>query len=154
MQVKVGDKAPHFEGIDQFGKKISLDTIKEDYIALYFYPKDNTPGCINQACNIRDNLSSLKKHNIKVIGVSADNERSHTRFTEKYDLTFSLLPDTDKKIIHDYSIWGEKNFMGRIFDGIHRRTYVIGKERTILGIITKPKTKMHSEEILEIIKNN
>lgn len=154
MQIKVGDKAPHFEGIDQFGKRISLETIKEDYIALYFYPRDNTPSCTMQACNLRDNLSELKKYKVRVIGVSADNERSHARFTEKYALPFSLLPDTEKKIIHDYSIWGEKKFMGRIFDGIHRRTFVIGKERTILGIITKPKTKTHSEEILEIIKNN
>lgn len=154
MQIKVGVQAPHFEGIDQFGKKISLDTIKEDYIALYFYPKDNTPSCTTQACNLRDNLSDLKKHKVKVIGVSGDNERSHSRFTEKYALTFSLLADTSKKIIHDYSIWGEKKFMGRIFDGIHRRTFVIGKDRTIIGIITKPKTKNHAEEILEIIKNN
>lgn len=148
--LKVGDKAPDFSVKDQSGNEVSLSDYKGKKVVIYFYPKDNTPGCTAQACNIRDNYSDLKKEGVVVLGVSADSESSHQKFIDKFDLPFTLLADVDKKMLNDYGVWGEKKFMGRVYDGIHRTTFVLDDSHTILGIIEKPKTKDHTREILEV----
>lgn len=148
--LKVGDKAPDFSVKDQSGNEIKLSDYAGKRVVVYFYPKDNTPGCTAQACNIRDNYSDLEKEGIIILGVSADSEVSHEKFINKFDLPFTLLADVDKKMLNDYGVWGEKKFMGRIYDGIHRTTFLMDESHTIIGIIEKPKTKDHSREILEV----
>jgi thioredoxin-dependent peroxiredoxin len=138
-----GDKAPDFNSVDQDGKKISLKDFSGKKLVLYFYPKDDTPGCTAQACNLRDNYEFMKKQGFEVVGVSADNEAKHRKFIEKYDLPFRLIADVDKEVCKAYGIWGEKKFMGKTFDGIHRTTFVIGKNGIIEEIITKVDTKNH-----------
>lgn len=150
--LKKGDQAPNFSGVDQENKTISLNDFKGKKVALYFYPKDSTPGCTVQACNLRDNYSSLLNEGIQVIGVSADTVTSHKNFASKQELPFPLIADTEKSIITAYGIWGPKKFMGRTYDGIHRTTFLISEDQKILGIIDKPKTKDHAAEILEILK--
>jgi peroxiredoxin Q/BCP len=152
MKLKAGDKAPSIEAADQFGNKISLDEYKGKKVILYFYPKDDTPGCTAEACSLRDGNSILLENGFKIIGVSADNAKSHVKFTEKYNLPFPLIPDTDKKIIQDYGVWGRKKFMGREFDGIIRTTFVIGEDGTILKVFDKVDTKDHTNQILSEIK--
>ena len=147
--LKEGDQAPHFEGIDQDGNPVAMDDFKGQKIALYFYPKDNTPGCTKQACNLRDNYSTLQDENYAVVGVSADSTKSHKKFEQKYDLPFPLIADTEKKIIHDYGVWGEKKFMGRKYDGIHRITFLISEDRKIEKVIDRVKTKDHTAQILD-----
>lgn len=146
--LKVGDKAPNFEGLDQNGNRVTMDDFEGQKIALYFYPKDNTPGCTKQACNLRDNYTELQSNNYAVVGVSADSTTSHKKFEQKYNLPFPLIADTDKKIINDYGVWGEKKFMGRKFDGIHRVTFIIDENRNIENIIDRVKTKDHTAQIL------
>lgn len=148
--LKEGDKAPAFKGTDQNGNKISLAALKGKKVILYFYPHDNTPTCTDQACNLRDNYQLLLKEGFTVIGVSTDSEKSHQKFARKYDLPFPLLPDEDQQIVNAYGVWGEKKFMGRIFDGIHRTTFLINEKGIIEKIIDKPHSKTHAEEILEI----
>ena len=131
-------------------KKIRLKDLRGQHVVLYFYPKDNTPGCTMQACNIRDNYSAIQDKGIRIFGVSADTEKKHQNFIAKYDLPFPLLADTEREMIEQYGVWGEKKFMGRTFDGIHRTTFVLDENHTIKGIIEKPKTKDHTREILEI----
>src|SRR5690606_41053424 len=118
-ELKTGDNAPLFSGLDQNGNKISLSDFNGKKVVLYFYPKDNTPGCTAQACNLRDNETILLKKGIAVIGVSADSVLSHSKFSEKYALKFPLIADTDKVILNQYGVWGEKKFMGKTYDGIH-----------------------------------
>ncbi len=148
--LKVGDQAPDFSVKDQSGNEIKLSDYAGKRVVIYFYPKDNTPGCTAQACNIRDNYSDLEKEGIVILGVSADSEASHEKFINKFDLPFTLLADVDKKMLNDYGVWGEKKFMGRVYDGIHRTTFIMDESHTIVGIIEKPKTKDHSREILEV----
>ena len=148
--LKVGDQAPDFSVKDQSGNEIKLSDYVGKRVVIYFYPKDNTPGCTAQACNIRDNYSDLEKEGIVILGVSADSEASHQKFIDKFDLPFALLADVDKKMLNDYGVWGEKKFMGRVYDGIHRTTFIIDESHVIVGIIEKPKTKDHSREILEV----
>ena len=150
--LKIGDVAPIFSGQDQNEQTISLDNYKGKKVVLYFYPKDDTPGCTAQACNLRDNHEDLLKSGIQVVGVSADSIRSHVKFTEKYHLPFPLIADENKEIIQQYGVWGEKKFMGKVYDGIHRTTFLINEEGIIVGIIDKPNTKNHTEEILTIFK--
>ncbi|SHM25725.1 peroxiredoxin Q/BCP [Chitinophaga jiangningensis] len=150
--LKEGDKAPVFKGKDQHGKTVSLTDFKGKRVVLYFYPKDMTPGCTAQACNLRDNYSDLLKKGYAVVGVSTDSEQSHQKFIEKYELPFTLLADEDKKIVNQYGVWGEKKMMGKTYDGIHRTTFLINGEGVIDHIIKKPDTKNHTEEILEIWK--
>ena len=152
MQLKVGDKAPDFSGKDQNGKTIQLSDFSGKKIAIYFYPKDNTPGCTVQACNLRDNDAALTKAGIQIIGVSADSSASHVKFIDKFSLPFPLIADEDKTIIQQFSVWGPKKFMGKEYDGIHRTTFIIDENKTIIGIIEKPKTKEHAEEILALLK--
>lgn len=153
-QLKIGDKAPSFSGSDQNNNMISLDDFKGKKIALYFYPKDNTPGCTNQACNLRDNYSELLQAGIQVIGISADSVKSHLKFADKYSLPFPLIADVDKSIINAYGVWGPKTFLGRLYEGIRRLTFLIDENQTIIGIIEKPRTKHHTEEILNFFKEN
>ena len=146
--LKVGDKAPDFKTTDQNGEAISLGDFAGSKLVIYFYPKDSTPGCTTQACNLRDNYDLLLSKGYKVVGVSADSAKRHQNFIEKNSLPFPLLMDEDKKIINDFGVWGEKKFMGKIYDGIHRTTFVIDDKGTIEEIIEKVKTKEHTAQIL------
>jgi peroxiredoxin Q/BCP len=152
--LKIGDQAPKFEAKNQLGEIIKSTDFQGKKWAIYFYPKDLTPGCTTQACNIRDNYYILKEKGISIIGVSMDDERLHQRFIDKFDLPFPLISDIDKKVIELFGVWGTKKFMGKVYDGIHRTTFIINEKNIIIGIIEKPKTKVHSEEILEIFENN
>ncbi|CAN5480198.1 thioredoxin-dependent thiol peroxidase [soil metagenome] len=147
--LKAGDKAPDFKAKDQNGKIVSLKEFAGKKLVLYFYPKDNTPTCTVEACNLRDNYSALKKKGYAILGVSADEEKKHLKFIEKFDLPFPLLADVDMKVIKAYDIWGTKQFMGRIFDGINRTTFVIDEKGKIEKVITDVKSKNHTEQILE-----
>jgi peroxiredoxin Q/BCP len=146
--LKPGDNAPDFTAKDQNGNNVSLSDYKGKKVILYFYPKDLTPGCTTQACNFRDNASLLKEKGFEVVGVSADDEKKHQKFIEKHDLNFTLLADTDKKVIQDYGVWGEKKFMGKVYDGIHRESFVIDENGKIEHVINKVKTKEATEQIL------
>ncbi len=145
--LKKGDMAPAFEGTDQNGKQHLLNDFKGNKLILYFYPKDDTPGCTAEACNLRDNYDNLMKKGYKVVGVSADNQGKHQKFAEKYSLPFPLLADTDKVILNAYGVWGPKKFMGKTYDGIHRVTFVIDEQGVIEEVITKVETKDHTRQI-------
>jgi peroxiredoxin Q/BCP len=149
--LKEGDNAPDFSGIDQNGKKITLADFKGKKLVLYFYPKDDTSGCTEEACNLRDNYDGLKKQGIEIIGVSADDEKSHQKFIQKNNLPFRLISDTDKSIIHKYGVWGKKSIFGKTFDGILRTTFIIDKTGRIEKIISKVDTGRHTEQILKSI---
>lgn len=151
--LEVGDKAPKFKGKDQEGNSISLNDYKGKKVVLYFYPKDMTPGCTTQSCNLRDNYDDLLSKGFEVIGVSADDEKKHTKFVEKYNLPFRLIADVDKEIINAFGVWGPKKFMGKEYDGIHRTTFIIGEDGVIEEVIKKVKTKEHSEQVLEWYNN-
>ena len=144
----IGKKAPAFQSVTFSGDKIKLSDFLGQYTAVYFYPKDNTPGCTNQACNLQDNLRELKKHDIQVIGISPDGNTSHEKFATKYDLSFPLIADADHKIIEKYGVWGEKKNYGKTYMGLHRTTFLIDPKGKIVHVFTKPKTKEHAEEIL------
>jgi peroxiredoxin Q/BCP len=145
--LKVGDKAPSFSGKDQLGNTVKLSDFKDKKLVLYFYPKDNTPGCTAQACNLTDNYTLLLKNGYTVVGVSPDNLNAHQKFSQQYKLPFPILPDPELKIIKRYGVWGEKQLYGRKFMGLHRTTFII-ENGVITRIIKKPKTKEHAEEIL------
>lgn len=149
MPLAIGDKAPAFSGIDQNEKKFSLKDLKGKKVILYFYPKDDTPGCTAESCNLRDNWSQLKKKGYEIVGVSADDAKSHKKFADKYDLNFTLIADTDKKVIEAYGVWGEKSMYGKKYMGIIRTTFVINEKGKIEKIFDKVDTKNHSEQILE-----
>lgn len=147
--LKAGDKAPAFTGLDQNGNKVSLKDYKGKKVILYFYPKDDTPGCTAQACNLRDNYADLRKEGYEVIGVSVDSGKSHKKFEEKYNLPFTLITDEEKKIVNKYGVYGEKKFMGRTFMGTIRTTFIIDENGIIEHVISKPKTKEHAAQIRE-----
>lgn len=147
--LKIGDKAPDFKGIVIDGSEIELLKLRGKKVVLYFYPKDNTPGCTSQACNLRDNYENLIKNGFIVLGVSTDNQKSHKRFTEKYQLPFPLIADVDMEIIKNYGVWGKKKFMGKDYDGIIRTTFIISETGMIEDIITQVKTKDHANQILK-----
>ena len=147
-----GKKAPAFKGLDQNGNKISIADFKGKKIILYFYPKDDTPGCTAQACNLRDNYSALLKKGFAVVGVSTDAVKTHKKFETKYELPFPLIADEDKKIVEQYGVWGEKKFMCKTYMGITRTTFLIDEAGKIIKIIEKPDTKNHTEEILAALK--
>jgi len=149
MELKVGDEAPDWVGRDEEGKEISLAQFKGKKLVLYFYPKDNTPTCTVQACNLRDERQVLKDNGYEVVGVSADGERKHQNFINKFELNFPLVADTEKELIKAYGVWGWKKFMGREYEGIIRTTFVIDEQGMIEKIINKVKAKQHSEQILE-----
>lgn len=148
--LKEGDKAPDFKGSDQDGNVISLKDFKGKKLVVFFYPKDNTPGCTAEACNLRDNYAALKKAGYAIVGISADDEKNHKKFIDKYKLPFPLIADVDRKIIEAYDVWGEKKFMGKVYDGIARTTFVIDEKGKIEKVISKVDTKNHTEQILEI----
>ena len=147
-----GDKAPDFTAIDQFGNTISLNDYKGSKLVFYFYPKDNTPGCTAEACNLRDNYEALLEKGFKIIGVSKDSEKSHINFSKKYDLPFPLIPDTDLEIIKNYGVWGPKKMAGREYEGVYRTTYVIDEQGIVENVFSKVKTKDHTNQILEAYK--
>lgn len=147
--LKEGDQAPGFEGKDQNGKTVKLSDFSGKKLVIYFYPKDMTPGCTTQACNLGDNYQKFKSEGYEILGVSADTEKRHQKFIEKYKLPFSLIADTEKEVINVFGVWGPKKFMGREFDGIHRTTFVINEKGVIDKIIRKVKTKEHATQILE-----
>ena len=150
MTLKEGDKAPAFSSTDQNGNAVSLKDFKGKKVVLYFYPKDDTPGCTAEACNLRDNFSDLKKKSIVILGVSTDSVKSHKKFEDKYSLPFTLVADEDKKIVNDYGLWGEKKFMGRTYMGTIRATFLINEQGKIDHIIEKVDTKNHTAQILEL----
>ena len=152
IYINVGDSAPDFIAGTQEGKIIKLADFKGKKLILYFYPKDNTPGCTAEACNLRDNFQILKEQGFEIIGVSPDNEISHQKFSSKYDLPFELIADTDKKILKDYGVWGEKKMFGKVKEGLFRTTFVIDEEGKIEKIFKKVKTKEHASQILEAFK--
>ncbi len=143
-----GDAAPAFEALDQDGKAHRLADYAGRKVVLYFYPKDNTPGCTNQACSLRDGMGELKKEGIVVLGVSINHAVSHRKFIDKFELPFDLLVDEDHALQELYGVWGLKKFMGREYDGTHRTTFCINEQGTIAAIIRKPKVKDHANEVL------
>jgi thioredoxin-dependent peroxiredoxin len=147
-ELKVGDLARDFSSIDQDGNPVRLKDLKGHKVVLYFYPKDNTPGCTAEACNLRDNYGLLLKKGYKIIGVSADDEKSHKNFIAKNVLPFPLIPDKEKKIIRDYGAWGKKKLYGKEYEGIIRMTFIISEDGRIEKIFTKVDTKNHTEQIL------
>lgn len=149
MQLKPGDKAPAFTTTDQDGNVHSLKDYKGKKVALYFYPKDDTETCTKEACNIRDNFAVLKQKGIVILGASIDTEKSHKKFEKKYSLPFTLLVDTEKKMVNDYGIWAEKKFMGRTFMGTLRTTFLINEKGKIDHIIDKVNSKNHAAQIIE-----
>ena len=148
-QLKIGDKAPDFSGKDQDGKPVSLSSYKGKKIVLYFYPKDQTPGCTAEACNLRDNIDLLTKEGYVILGVSTDDEASHREFREKYNLPFTLIADTDKSITEKYGVWVEKERDGKKFMGTARTTFIIDANGTITDVIDKVETKDHASQILK-----
>ncbi|GAB1417732.1 thioredoxin-dependent thiol peroxidase [Bacteroidales bacterium] len=148
--LKKGDKSPDFSGTDQFGNVIDSSIFLGKRTVLYFYPKDDTPGCTKEACNLRDNYDLLLSRGLAVVGVSPDSEPSHQKFSEKYNLPFPLLSDPELKIIKAFGVWGKKNMYGRIFDGLLRTTFVIDENGIIEEVIKKVKTDDHTKQIIPI----
>ncbi|MGV8150319.1 MAG: thioredoxin-dependent thiol peroxidase [Candidatus Woesearchaeota archaeon] len=149
--MKENSKALDFELKDQNGKSHKLSDYKGKSIVLYFYPKDDTPGCTKEACDFRDNYSEFKKKNVIIIGVSVDDEKSHKKFVDKYKLPFILLADTEKKVVNNYGVWGEKSFMGKKYFGTTRATFIIDKDFKIKKIFPKVSVIGHTKEILEAL---
>lgn len=147
--LEVGNKAPEFTGKDQDGNKVKLSDFEGKKVVLYFYPKDDTPGCTKQACSLRDGFPRLKQNNIVVLGVSNDDEESHQKFIEKYDLPFTLIADTDKKIVNKYGVYGERNMYGNKFMGIKRTTFLIDEKGEIVKIFKRVKVAEHADEVLK-----
>ena len=148
-QLKEGAVAPMFKGKDQDDKWITLDDFKGKKVVLYFYPKDDTPGCTAEACNLRDNYESLLDRGFAIVGVSPDDEKSHAKFRAKFDLPFSLIADPEARILNAYGVWGEKNMYGKKYMGVLRTTFVIDETGRILKIISKVNTGDHTRQILE-----
>ncbi|HVF68402.1 MAG TPA: thioredoxin-dependent thiol peroxidase [Pyrinomonadaceae bacterium] len=146
--VKEGEAAPEFEARDAEGNTVRLSDLRGQKVALYFYPKDDTPGCTKEACSLRDGHSELTRRGIKVIGVSTDDEKSHRKFAEKYSLPFTLLADTDHKVADAYGVYGEKKFMGRTYDGVHRKTFLIDEGGRVRKVFDKVNVEEHADEVL------
>lgn len=150
MKLNVGDKAPEILGKNEKGEEVRLSDYKGKKVVLYFYPKDNTPGCTAEACNLRDHYPALQKAGYAVIGVSVDNENSHRKFIGKNQLPFTLIADTDKKLVEEFGVWGEKQMAGHKYMGTFRTTFIINEEGIIERIISPKeiKTKEHAQQIL------
>ncbi|MBN2742584.1 peroxiredoxin Q/BCP [Breznakibacter xylanolyticus] len=151
-ELKEGDQAPQFTGKNQHGEIITLSDFKGKKLILYFYPKDNTPGCTAEACNLNDNFDDLNQKGFHVIGVSPDSETSHQKFIAKYGLRFSLIADTDKHILKLYGAWGEKKMYGKVSEGVLRSTFIINESGEIEKIIRKVDTKEHTQQIYQNLK--
>jgi len=151
-ELSEGQKAPDFSANDQNGKSVSLHDLAGKNIILYFYPKDDTPGCTSEACSFRDNYESLLAEGFEVLGVSTDDESSHLKFISKHNLPFSLIADTEKKIVEAYGVWVEKNMYGKKYMGVARKTFIIDKNGMIRKIIEKVDTKNSSAQVIEALK--
>ncbi|MFV0506502.1 MAG: thioredoxin-dependent thiol peroxidase [Bacteroidales bacterium] len=149
--LEIGDEAPSFKGVDDNGEEVQLSDYKGKKLILYFYPKDNTPGCTAESCNLNDNYRMWQAKGFDVLGVSPDSVESHKKFKAKHDLGFKLIADKDKKILEAYGAWGEKNMYGKIIVGVIRKTYVIDEEGVIRQVFGRVKTKEHTEQILKKI---
>jgi thioredoxin-dependent peroxiredoxin len=149
MKLNIGDKAPDFAIPDQDGLVHKLNDYAGRKLVIYFYPKDNTPGCTAQACNLRDNYYDLRQKGYEVIGVSVDSEKSHQKFIQKFELPFTLLADTEKKMVEDYGVWQEKSMYGRKYMGVMRYTFIIDEQGIIQDIITQVDTKDHARQIAQ-----
>ncbi len=152
--IEENKKAPQFTLPDQTGKKISLKDFKGKKVVLYFYPKDNTPGCTKEACDFRDSIEDFKKIKAVVLGVSPDSVESHKKFAEKYDLPFPLLSDPEKKVLNKYGVWKEKSMYGRKYMGVERTTVVIDENGKIMKIFPKVKVKGHVDQVKKILEGN
>jgi len=146
--LKKGDKIPQFTALDQDGNTISATDFKGRKLVVFFYPRANTPGCTAEACNLRDNYSKLKENGYSLLGVSADSMKKQANFRKKYKLPFPLLADTEHEVIDAFGVWGKKKFMGRVFNGIHRITFVFDEDGVVEKVIDKVKTRNHAEQIL------
>jgi len=151
-ELQEGQAAPDFTAADQDGNTVSLNQFKGKKVVLYFYPKDDTPGCTAEACDFRDNYQGLIAKGIVVLGVSVDDEKSHQKFATKHSLPFTLIADTDKKIVEAYGVWGEKNMYGKKYMGTNRKTFLIDEEGNISHIISKVDTKNSTAQVLELLK--
>ena len=147
--LKVGDKAPNFIALDEEGNAISMNDFIGKKLVVFFYPKASTPTCTTESCNLRDNYKLLTDNGFQVIGVSADSQKAQANFKKKYNFPFPLIADVEKEVIKAFGVWGPKKFMGRNFDGIHRITFVIDEEGTIIKVIDDVKAKNHASQILE-----
>lgn len=154
IAIEVGEPAPLFEAPDQSGERVSSDAFRGKWIVLYFYPKDDTPGCTTEAKGFRDRLGEFEAENAVVVGVSMDTVGKHQRFCEKYELNFTLLADEEGKIVRDYGVFGQKKFMGRTYDGIFRVTFLIDPKGRIDRIWAKVKVAGHADEVLEVIRGH
>ena len=149
---KLGNLAPAFTLHNQDDVKVSLKDFKgKKNVVVYFYPKASTPGCTVEACNLRDNYTVLQEHGYELLGISADSEKRQSNFRNKYEFPFPLLADEDKAVINAFGVWGEKKFMGKTYDGIHRKTFIIKEEGFVERVIDKVKTKDHAAQILETV---
>jgi len=147
--LKVGNKVPDFTANDQDGNPVSLSDYQGKKLVVFFYPKANTPGCTAEACNLRDNYKELQNKGFELLGVSADSEKQQTNFKNKYNFPFKLLADQNKEVINAFGVWGEKKFMGKVYDGINRKTFVVDEDGIVELVIDKVKTKDHASQILE-----
>ena len=147
--LKVGDKVPNFSAMDQDGNSIQFNDYHGKNLVVFFYPKASTPGCTMEACNLRDNYDLLQQNGFELLGVSADNQKRQTNFRKKYNFPFPLLADENKEVIRAFGVWGLKKFMGREYDGIHRKTFLIDEKGVVMRVIDKVKTRSHASQILE-----
>lgn len=150
----IGSQIPDLKGANQLGEQVSLRTQLGTKTVIYFYPKDDTPGCTAQACSIRDGEQVLANEGITVIGISADSIAAHQKFSAKYSLPFTLISDPDRTIIEAFGVWGPKKFMGKTYDGIYRTSFLFDVNGTLIKVIEKPNTKNHAEEIIKFFKEN
>ncbi len=146
-----GDMAPDFTGLNEHGEEIKLSDYRGKKLILFFYPKDNTPGCTAEACNLRDNFDLLKERGFELLGVSPDSQRKHQNFISKFELPFPLIADTEHEVLKLYGAWGEKQMYGKTYEGVLRTTFIIDEEGKITKIFKKVKTKAHTEQILEAL---
>ncbi len=146
--LKVGDKAPDFTGKDEQGNTITLADYSGKKLVVFFYPKASTPGCTAEACNLNENYDRFKAKGYEILGVSADSAKHQSNFKNKYEFQYPLIADEDKAVIEAFGVWGPKKFMGKEYDGIHRTTFVIDENGILLDVITKVKTKAHTDQIL------
>ena len=147
--LKVGDSVPNFEALDEAGNTVKLSDYKGSKLIVFFYPKASTPGCTTEACNLRDNYDVLKEKGYALLGVSADSAKRQSNFKNKHEFPFPLLADEDMQVINAFGVWGTKKFMGRVYDGIHRKTFIVDEQGVVEKVIDKVKTKDHAAQILE-----
>jgi thioredoxin-dependent peroxiredoxin len=148
FHLKEGDAAPAFEAPNEHGQMVRLSDYAGKKLVIYFYPKDDTPGCTAEACNLRDNYHRFQAQGYEILGVSPDSAKKHVKFRDKYNLPFSLLADENHAVSEAFGVWGQKKFMGRTYDGIHRTTFVIGTDGKIESIITKVDTEQHTAQLI------